>query len=282
MSKDFLRNMRDLQNCMDDFSTIHDAILKFMTPIVNFSNEPLSSAVFLFLLLGSCTLFTTSHLLPWRFISLGACWAGIVFGHPKVQQFTLASYEEHIIPHEQAAQSWLDTLVSQDLIDQEPPQIKEMEIFELQRRKGGVYGEWEPWIFSPLLYDPLSPERISGARMKGTPFFEDVLAELGWEWEDKKWILDFDSRKWVEERMVQGVEVELEGERWVSDLLGADMREVQSDGRPVKKGKEKVRMRDWEEGSGTSSLGEWRRRRWIRMARRKAMLDGERETTITN
>lgn len=119
-------------------------------------------------------------------------------------------------------------------------------------------------MFSPTPYDPLSPQRISGDRPKGTRFFEDVAPPKGWEWGDKKWVLDLASREWVEERMVQGVEVEIEGERWVGDLSGeGDSYEM----KPIGKGK----LRDWEEGSGSSRMGDWRRRRWMRMVRRKVV-----------
>lgn len=127
-------------------------------------------------------------------------------------------------------------------------------------------------MFSPTPYDPLSPQRISGDRPKGTRFFEDVTAPRGWEWGDKKWVLDLASREWVEERMVQGVEVEVEGERWVGDLAAEnDSYEM----KPIGKGK----LRDWEEGSGDSRMGEWRRRRWVRTVRRKII--GENITAAT-
>ena len=119
-------------------------------------------------------------------------------------------------------------------------------------------------MFSPTPYDPLSPQRISGDRPKGTRFFEDVVPPRGWEWGDKKWVLDLASREWVEERMVQGVEVEVEGERWVGDLAGD---EDAAEPKAVGKGT----TEHWEEGSGNSRMGEWRRRRWVRMVRRKVV-----------
>lgn len=123
-------------------------------------------------------------------------------------------------------------------------------------------------MFSPTPYDPLSPQRISGDRPKGTRFFEDVAPPSGWEWGDKKWVLDLGSREWVEERMVQGVEVEIEGERWVVDIAaeGEEMGET--------KGAGKGKVREWEEGSGEMRTGEWRRRRWVRMVRRKFVGEG--------
>ncbi|KAL9132173.1 MAG: hypothetical protein Q9217_000107 [Psora testacea] len=263
MSKDFFRNMRDLQNSMDDFSTLHDTFLKIMTPPTNFSNEPLSSTIFIFLFLLACVLFITSHLLPWRLMALIVCWTGIAIGHPKVQQL-LANHEKHISPHREHAQSWLDTWISHDIILDAPPERREVEVFELQHRSSGSHSdEWESWLFSPTPYDPLSPQRISGDRPKGTRFFEDVQPPRGWEWGDKKWVLDFQSKEWVDERMVQGVEVEIEGERWVSDLAPAEAE----DPKAVRKGN----VRDWEEGDGTGRLGEWRRRRWIRMVRRRVV-----------
>ena len=151
--------------------------------------------------------------------------------------------------------------MAHDIVLDAPPETREVEVFELQRRKGGKAGEWENWIFSPTPYDPLSPQRISGDRPKGTRFFEDVMPPKGWEWEDKKWMLDLGSREWVEERMVQGVEVEVEGERWVGDLASDDIE--QGD-----KGVKITTGPGWEEGNGVVKTGEWRRRRWVRTVRR--------------
>lgn len=278
-SKDFFRNMRDLQNSMGDLSTAHDTFLKAITPATNFSNEPLSSTIFLFSFIAACVLFISSHILPWRLLSLGVCWTAIALGHPEIQTFILSNREEHIRPHERTAQSWLDRWISQDILLDAPAETREVEIFELQRRKGGPNEEWESWVFSPSPFDPLSPQRISGDRPKGTRFFEDVEAPNGWEWGDKKWVLDLWSKEWVEERMVQGVEVEIEGERWVSDLANEGAANDAGDEKKVSaKGKEQ--KQDWEEDRGTSSMmGEWRRRRWIRAVRQKGVGSRERTTS---
>lgn len=268
MSKDFFRNMRDLQNSMDDFSIMHDAVIKAVAPSTNFSNEALSSTIFLFLFVAGCVLFVAAHLLPWRALSLVICWTAILLGHPSVQKFALASRESHIRPHEKKAQTWLDSWVSSDIILDAPLEEREVQIFELQRRKGGRADEWEPWMFSPSPYDPLSPQRISGDRPKGTRFFEDVQPPTGWAWGDKKWVLDMDSKEWVEERMVQGVKVEIQGERWVFDLAAEPIYDGQDLGESDRNGKAK--LPDWEEGNGAERTGEWRRRRWVRMVRRKA------------
>ncbi|KAI4095038.1 MAG: hypothetical protein LQ344_001885 [Seirophora lacunosa] len=266
MSKDFFRNMRDLQNSMDDFSTFHDTILKAITPLTNFSNEPLSSTVFLFLFVATCALFIAPHLLPWRLMSLLLCWTSIALGHSSVQEFVINNRESHLRPHERRAQSLLDSWIARDIILDAPHESREVEIFELQkRRSGGGKGDWESWIFSHNPFDPLSPQRIAGERPKGTRFFEDVCAPRGWEWHDKKWILDLGSREWVEERMMQGVEVEVEGERWVTDLVPEEENQssVSRTSKTIGPG--------WSEGTEREAVGEWRRRRWIRMVRRKGV-----------
>lgn len=77
------------------------------------------------------------------------------------------------------------------------------------------------------------------------------------------------------------MEVETEGERWVYDIRyeydSADLESISEfDGENMPtptKGKRKV-MPSWEEGSeadaeGWGRRGEWRRRRWVRMVKRK-------------
>ncbi|KAG8526792.1 uncharacterized protein KY384_008221 [Bacidia gigantensis] len=262
-SKDFFRNMRDLQNTMDDFSILHDAFLKTITPPLNFSNEGLSSTIFLFLFIAASILFIASHLIPWRVIALLICWTAITGGHPNVRQHISDHHAKQITVHQEHAKNWLDTWTSHDIILDTLPETREVEVFELQHRDSGNWNkEWEPWLFTPAPYDPLSPQRISGDRPKGTRFFEDVQPPKGWEWGDKKWILDLASREWVDERTVQGIEVEIEGERWVTDLVPIETADL----RTPTKGKE----RTWEDNDG-ELVGEWRRRRWIRMVRRKVV-----------
>lgn len=302
MSSHFLKNMRDLQNSMEDFSRGHDQIVTGLVPKTNFSDEALSSALFVGLF--ALTLFMTiaAHLLPWRAIALGGGWAAVVSGHPavaKMLQETQATYFPETTTKgkkdvggpdkgkddkaQQTPASLLDEWIARDIILDSAPETREVEIFELQHL-GGSSGEWEPWVFSPSPYDPLSQARITGERPRGTRFFEDVRAPEGWEWSEKKWALDLWSREWVEERIITGVEVETEGERWVYDMynendeLASGIREAEREregeeeasgsggGRPAARRSNL----SWEEGEeGARRRGEWRRRRWVRLVKRR-------------
>jgi hypothetical protein len=259
---------------MEDFSRVHDHLIALLTPPTNFSNEPLSSTMFLFCFAATCFMFMASHLIPWRFIFLGIGWALTVLGHPAIQAQMQNTHDEHVAPREEQAKSWLDNWIARDIILDSTPETREVEIFELQRLSAA--GEWESWLFSASPYDPLSATRIKSDRPQGTRFFEDVQPPEGWEWSEKKWALDLWSREWVEERIITGVEVETEGERWVYDIRYEGADEASPDMEtPTNSGKG-IKMQSlpsWEEGSDAegeqSRRGQWRRRRWVRIVKRK-------------
>lgn len=240
ISKDFFSNLRDLQNTMDDFTTLHDYTIALIGPPTNFSDEKLSSAVFLALFFASIVMFVSAHLLPWRLIFLLMGWLGLALTHPMVQKTVLQIHEAQLKPHEKLAAEVADSWIHRDITLSTTPETREVEIFQLQRRTSS--GEYEPWIFSPNPYEPLSPARISTERPKGARFFEDVRSPPGWEWCDGKWALDLSSVTWVAERCIVEVKVEEDGERWVYDYECGER-------------------------------GDWRRRRWVRGVKRKYIHD---------
>ncbi|KAJ5634662.1 hypothetical protein N7528_002504 [Penicillium herquei] len=315
-SKDFFRNMRDLQNVMADFSDGHDAVVSLVAPLTNFSNEKLSSALFLGGTVATVLLFLTAHLLPIRFFLLVGGNAAILSNNPKIRQFFqgiledvggLSDLESPLGEDEErelfgqpipqtpaAAVSALEKFA--DISLDTDPEEREVEIFELQYRVGISESGWDNYLFSPLPYDPLSPSRIAGDRPRGCRFFDDVCAPSGWKWKTKKWELDLDCREWVVERMITGVGFEVPGVTsegkaiidevggWVWDLPAdspshdedeiptmayGDLQSETKHERKSSKDSGKYTTRDWEEGATASyEVGEWRRRRWVRIVQR--------------
>ncbi|KAI0009822.1 integral peroxisomal membrane peroxin-domain-containing protein [Xylariaceae sp. FL0662B] len=276
LSRDFFRNMRDLQNGMEDFSQLHDGVVSLVVPRTNFSDEALSSSLFVVLFAACLFMSIAANVLPWRLIFLVLGWGVTCTGHPAIQRQLETAHRKHVQPQEEKARGLVEKWVSSDIILDSAPETREVEIFELQRLSSA--GEWEPWLFSASPYDPLSPGRIAGDRPVGTRFFEDVLPPQGWEWSEKKWALDLWSREWVEERIITGVEIETEGERWVYDIFdeqATDRVGVVEHPTPVK-GKGKGKTPSWEEGEETESRrGDWRRRRWVRLVKRKKIASEE-------
>lgn len=273
LSKDFFKNMRDLQNSMGDFVVAHDQIVA-LVPLANFSDEALSSAVFLFLFIGGIVMTITAHIMPWRFAILFGGWAGVCSAHPTAERIISimkAEYASTLDKHEDKAKTFFDNWVATDVILDSAPETREVEIFELQHR--GAYNNlWEAWLFSPSPYDPLSPARLADTRPHGSRFFEDIKAPDGWEWSEKKWALDLWSREWVEERIITGVEVETEGERWVYDMYQEPTDLIGVVDEPDRlRTTPPMPQATWEEGDDiTDPRGEWRRRRWVRLVKRKA------------
>ncbi|EXJ83117.1 hypothetical protein A1O1_06736 [Capronia coronata CBS 617.96] len=237
-SKDFFRNMRDLQNSMADFTTVHDTMVKNLAPATNFSNETFSSQLFLFLTILTTLSFITAHLLPWRLIFLVGGWGFTISSHPTAQEWLTKMQQQAEKQPPQAPND--DKLQQQQYINGVPlpatpaalqsafaalsqitlsstPETREVEIFELQHRplqsstsgSSGAAAEWQPHMFTASPYDPLSPARIAGDRPRGTRFFEDVVPPEGWEWASKKWELDLQPGEWVDERLIVGVEYDV-------------------------------------------------------------------------
>lgn len=276
LSRDFFHNMRDLQNSMEDFSQMHDAIVRLVVPRTNFSNEAQSSALFVVLFAACMFMCIAANVIPWRLIFLVAGWAVTCVGHPSVQRQLETANKNFVQPQEEKAMTWAEKWIEQDVILDSAPETREVEIFELQRLSAA--GEWEPWLFSASPYDPLSPARIASERPVGTRFFEDVLPPQGWEWSEKKWALDLWSREWVEERIITGVEIETEGERWVYDIYDEQADNIGViEGSSLGKEKnttdnaaKRPSKPSWEEGEdGDGRRGDWRRRRWVRLVKRK-------------
>ncbi|KAB8338899.1 hypothetical protein FH972_021841 [Carpinus fangiana] len=177
MSKDFFRNMRDLQNSMDDFAVIHDKLVAMIAPLTNFSDEKLSSTLFLGLMVACCTLFIAAGLIPFRLVFLLAGWAVICSSHPVVLDFTAGMSQKRVKAHQSRAKIELENWVESDIVLDEEPEKREVEVFELQRQRDT---EWEHWLYSVSPFDPLYPARIGGDRPKGARFFEDVQPPEGW------------------------------------------------------------------------------------------------------
>ena len=335
-SKDFFRNMRDLQNTMAEMSDLHDATVAVAAPLTDFSNENVSSIAFLLLLFTAVGLFFIVHLIPWRFVFLVGGNAGIIFVHPGVQSLcssiktdilanrngpgSTSAHKDKLLKNLPSgplnALSILDSSgmhISLDTI----PEEHEVEIFELQYRYVTPYNtesNWEHFVFTPTPYEPLSPSRIAGERPRGCRFFEDIRPPPGWTWKSRRWELDLHCHAWVAERMISCVGYELSDVMsedggcshtaggWVWDNPApeesshedddagptsayGDLKDVKEHkkqenngghrkfmGKLFDKSKSKGTSRDWEEKVvGTDGMGEWRRRRWVRLVRRMSI-----------
>lgn len=278
VSRDFWRNMRDLQNSMGDFAMLHDAASTAITPLVNFGDERLSSTIFVGMFVISAVALLGTWLVPYQLVALIGGWALVLSTHPEVQRVLMTTQNLNTLSQQiEAVNTALRIWVDADITLDAPPETRQVEIFELQKHHASSR-TWESWLFSPTPFDPLSAERQAAngpSRPKGTQFFDEVAPPAGWTWSEKRWSLDLFSREWVEQRLITLVEVETEGERWVYDLAPETpsfldtLPGASSPPQSAERQRKNVPRSGWEESSGQVVHGEWRRRRWTRLVQRK-------------
>ncbi|KAL1998111.1 hypothetical protein VTN02DRAFT_6847 [Thermoascus thermophilus] len=292
-SKDFFRNLRDLQNSMADYADLHDSLVATLSPPTDFSDEKRSSTLFLLLAVATALLFLTAHLLPWRLLFLVGGNAAVLALHPRLQELLLRPRPSRgsdpaadpvvrlagfSVPKSLSSLWSLLDAVADITLDSDPEE-RLVEIFELQYRPLSPYAtaaaaasDWEHFLFSPTPYDPLSPARIAGDRPRGCRFFEDVQPPSGWAWKSKKWELDLDCREWVLDRMVTGVGLEVPGRG-----AGDDDHDGDGDGGgggwvwdlpPDPPSPSPSAEEEAEAAVSSPGMGEWRRRRWVRVVQR--------------
>ncbi|RKF81062.1 Peroxisomal membrane protein PEX29 [Golovinomyces cichoracearum] len=274
-SKDFFRNMRDIQNIMESYSQLHDQIADHVLPLTRFNDELISLNIFIFFLFGSFFLLSVSHIIPWRWIVLSMGWIITSVNHPVIYYQLLYLSERVILSNKPQIKEIFNSWMAKNvLID--PSDVREVEIFELQHLSSA--GEWESLLLSSTPFTPSMQGCVRSERPKGTRFFEDVQPPSGWEWAEKKWTIDLWAREWVEERIITGVEIENEGERWVYDLRydnEDDENCENSLGSNIKHNWAEIQRLtpNWEEKPetkrGNKKRGDWRRRRLVRNVKRK-------------
>ncbi|KAK9468731.1 Peroxin/Dysferlin domain-containing protein [Lipomyces arxii] len=242
LSRDFLMNMRDIQNTMDDFARAYDKIVGAFTRPTNFNDEAYSSAVYVTLVAFSAIALVVSAFVPWKLIFLVSGWLVVSVGHPKTRRVMKSSHDIYMSPHEKKLASLFENLVKSDIVLDQPPETRTVEIFELQRQKNTELDEWDDWVFSCSPYEPLNTDRISHRRPLGVSFIDEVLPPVGWKFTaESGWKLDLRPHEWVANRSVVAVEVD-SNSKWVYDK--PDLHR-----------------------------GEWRRRRWVRLCERQQVTE---------
>lgn len=80
--RDFLLNMRDIQNSMDDYTKTYDQMSKTITDYANFADERKSSVTLFVCVFGTIISILSAAYIPVRLIALIIGWVGLFSGHP--------------------------------------------------------------------------------------------------------------------------------------------------------------------------------------------------------
>jgi hypothetical protein len=194
LSRDFFMNMKDIQNSMEDFSDLYDAIRNWVLKVTTFSNEPLSSTVLAFSFLATVGLLLFIQFFPVRYLILVAGNALILFCHPSIKRFVMTTY---ITPEQiERIKREIDQFAEEDYIAPPKPSeiIHEVEIFESQRllppRPPKHFPDWSPSRYST--FPPQSTNSSDNLSVVDPP--------PGYMFAPEDWMIDFDTEKWATER----------------------------------------------------------------------------------
>lgn len=267
--KAILELVRDLQNFLQMLVNAIEAVERFVNGVGSFQEEEKASALYLLLMAALVVVIYIASLLPANVAVCVVSWVSVLLCHPGIQKQLKAATAKPLFSRNQTTQTpaptpvvpkkrkdWLAQLSRSEIILDEAPEVRQVEIFELQRQ-GLTPRMWDPWVYTPLVYDVCSASRVGQCRPPGTRFLGDVEAPAGWffadpptpslspattldgsnanGWEESEkdgWTLDKQPKHWVAHRALRGIEMEV-GEAWAYDCVDGER-------------------------------GEWRRRRWVR------------------
>jgi len=194
LSRDFFMNMRDIQNSMEDFNDLYDAIRTWVIQVTTFSNEPLSSTVLAFSFVGTAGMLLLIQFLPMRYIVLIAGNSLILFNHPVIKQWIMTTF---ITPaHIARIKKEINEFVKEDYIPPPKPTdvVHEVEIFESRRllppKPPHHFPDW-----SPSKYSTFPPQSANT-----TEKLSIVDPPPGYAFASEDWVIDLDTEKWATER----------------------------------------------------------------------------------
>ncbi|SCU81828.1 LANO_0B04302g1_1 [Lachancea nothofagi CBS 11611] len=238
-SKEFLLNLTDLQNHMLLYVAAFDFVNNILARFAFFTDESVSSAAFLVLLMlawfNALFIDSLSSFIPVKPILILFGWASVLALHPNNRERVLDKiYSEETRLRVLMLSSKVEQKVHKYFEYHESSEMRQASIFEVQKFQ--EHGKtWELVGYSTDHYTLFSDYRISEKVLEDAAHhLDDVKAPVEWEWtKHSKWEQDLDPVLWVELEFVEYVDVDVET-KWVYDIC--------LDG----------------------SRGEFRRRRWIR------------------
>ncbi|CCE62921.1 hypothetical protein TPHA_0D02850 [Tetrapisispora phaffii CBS 4417] len=223
LSQEFLINMTDLQNHMLLYVEVYDFIASIIGSFAFFTNEVVSSFIYI-LLIGIIILncFFTDVLLqfiPFKQLFLIFGWIIILLCHPSNRDYFLKVINsEEIRLKLLTVTNKVEDELHEELKLVEAREKRQVVIFEIQKLSDE--GEWITLGFSNDAYTLFSDIRIKEAHIEDhcVSDIDDIEPPHDWTWYgENNWVLDLDPLKWVEQELIQLVEIDT-STKWVYDI----------------------------------------------------------------
>ncbi|SGZ52492.1 CIC11C00000002130 [Sungouiella intermedia] len=238
-----LMNMRDLQNLTTDLLNSIDQGEKMSTDLVGFKDERLTTYIFYVLIAVTSVVLFFGKYIPWRMIFILSGWVFMLLCHPKAKKYlvTLSNNnkkgkpvaevtEEDADSEEEVGDKKLklpfESFDRHDIIVDDKPEVRVVEIYELQRRDLFKH-EWNLYAYTKRLFDFKDTVRVSGKLPHGVDALTKVHPPPEWKYDfgyASNWRID---QKPLEFLLARGIDQEHlscrdDTEGWIYDDLPVD------------------------------------------------------------
>ncbi|OVF06876.1 putative peroxisomal membrane protein [Clavispora lusitaniae] len=225
-----LMNMRDLQNLTTDILEAMEQAKQLSTNIVGFKDERLTTFVFYVTIAVTSVVLLLGKYIPWRAIFIFSGWAGLILCHPNTKKYLVGfgnAKSSKATEKKEPKQLFLDTFDSRSIIVDDEPEVRVVEIYELQARNI-LRRKWKPHAYSKRLFDWKDPVRVAGKRPHGVDNLSKVLPPPEWKYDfgyANNWHIDIEPQNFLWQRGIDMQHLECpsdETEGWIYDKLPAD------------------------------------------------------------
>lgn len=189
-----LMNMRDLQNLTTELLNSLDQAQKIMTDLVGFKDERLTTFIFYITIVVTSVVFFLGKYIPWRMIFIQSGWAFMILCHPNTKKYlvTLSNNKKSNKPAIEVAEGVegpadkiklpFESFDRHDIIVDDQPEVRIVEIYELQRRDLFKH-EWKLYAYTKRLFDFKDTVRVSGKLPHGVDALSKVLPPPEWKYD---------------------------------------------------------------------------------------------------
>lgn len=137
--RDFLLNMRDIQNSMSDYSTTYDDISRTITDYANFANEKKSSVTLFVCVVGALGSIVAAAYIPVRLIALFTGWLALFSGHPSFKDTAERVKAASRHSQEKIVQTVSRRVDQEYIVPATKPEIRVVVVYEYRHEGGDTF-----------------------------------------------------------------------------------------------------------------------------------------------
>lgn len=213
-----LMNMRDLQNLTTELLNYMDQGENLANDVFGFKDERLTTFIFYILIAVTTVVLFLGKYIPWRMIFIQSGWAFMILCHPNTKKYLVAlskntkskKPDEVVIEKKEEIKKSPTSIFEglaldrHDIIVDDQPQVRIVEIFELQKRDVLKY-EWTLYAYTKRLFDFKDSVRVSGKLPHGVDSLLKVLPPPEWKYDfayANNWRIDQNPTEFLRARRI--------------------------------------------------------------------------------